>query len=233
MPLLNDHLSVWEIGFRWAGHDPDKLRFRIPLAVRDNFRVLIREIYESQLDCYTLNIEKYHGHDPEESKQYIQHWLPAIEECIGGRHFDRKLLKWANIDRNDFQTWCEHRKILLPEFWFPAGWELEYEWSDDSSGKEGGQQAIETTEERRIRLDRDRRAKMACQQIAQWLWSKKPGMTIKEVVLTHEIQDMCGGQHFEFATVRGWIAQVDPHNPSKKREPKHKNNPGSDNPVNS
>ncbi len=35
MPLLNDDLSVWEIGFRWAGYDPDRWWWRIPLPVPD------------------------------------------------------------------------------------------------------------------------------------------------------------------------------------------------------
>lgn len=213
MPLLNDHLSVWEIGFRWVGHDPQALWLRIPLAVRDRFRTLIQEIYESRLECQTLRMEKYHGHLPDEAKRHIQHWVPAIEACIDGQTIDRKLLKWASIDRHALFVWCERHKIPLPEFWFPPGWGPEYEWS---SGAATGLDAPpgETSEQRRTRIEKDHRAKLACQQIALWFWSKKPDMSIKDVVLTKEIQEMCDGQHYEFATVRRWIAEVAPHKPA-------------------
>ena len=54
MPLLNEQLSIWEIGFRWAGYDPHSFWLRIPQPVRDRFRTLIQEIYESRLECHTL-----------------------------------------------------------------------------------------------------------------------------------------------------------------------------------
>jgi len=36
MPLLIDNFSAWYISFRLAGHDPRKLRFRIPLEVEEH-----------------------------------------------------------------------------------------------------------------------------------------------------------------------------------------------------
>lgn len=213
MPLLNDHLSVWEIGFRWAGYDPQKFWLRIPLVVRDQFRTLIQEIYESRLECLTLRVEKYHGHAPEVDKHYLQHWLPAIEACIAGQGIDRKLLKWASIDRHALFVWCERHKIPLPEFWFPPGWGAEYEWGGAATLGEETPPA-ETAEQRRTRIGKDHRAKMACQQIALWFWSKKPDMGVKDIILSTEIQEMCDGQHYEFVTVRRWIAEVAPHKPA-------------------
>ena len=54
MALLNNELSVWEIGFRWAGKDPDWPWIRIPLQLRDNFRTLIDAILNNHLERVTI-----------------------------------------------------------------------------------------------------------------------------------------------------------------------------------
>lgn len=210
MPLLSEQLSVWEIGFRWAGYDPCRFWLRIPLAVRDHFRTLIGEIHESRLECLTLRMEKYHGHDPNEARLYIHHWQPAIDACVSGGAIDRKLLRWALLDRHAFFAWCEHHQVPLPEFWFPPGWGADYQWGDEQTAEVLPAKA-ETALQRRIRVEKDHRVRMACQQIASWLWAKHPDMPIKDVVLSKEIQDMCGAQHYDYTTVKHWIAAFDPH----------------------
>ena len=130
MALLNDDLSVWEIGFRWAGLDPDSWRPGIPLAVRDNFRTLMDAILSGHLHCLTITLEK-RGDDWEAPPLFhIRDDLDAVYECINGLRFKRKLLKWARVERWAFQAWCEGRDIPLPEFWFPPGWKLDYQWPE-------------------------------------------------------------------------------------------------------
>jgi hypothetical protein len=128
MALINDYLTLWEIGFRWADRDPDGLRFFIPLPVRDNFRTLMSAIIEGHLYCSTLGLEKYGGAAREEAKHYIRYWLDEVNACIWSQRFNRALLKWATIDRWAFQAWCTGQGIPLPEFWFPPGWKIDYEW---------------------------------------------------------------------------------------------------------
>jgi hypothetical protein len=132
MSLLNDSLSVWEIGFRWASLDPSYRRLRVPLPVRDNFRTMMDAILSCHLPCTTLYIEKYQGTDRQEARLFIRSWLDDINDCIEGQSFDRKLLKWARIERWALQQWCERRRIPLPEFWFPPGWALEYRWAEET-----------------------------------------------------------------------------------------------------
>lgn len=130
MPLLNDELSVWEIGHRWAGYDPDSWRPGIPLPVRDNFRTLMDAILQGHLFCVTISLDK-RGNDKETPHlYYIRDDLDAIYHCIQGLRYPRKLLKWARIERWAFQSWCEGYNISLPEFWFPPGWKLLYEWPE-------------------------------------------------------------------------------------------------------
>jgi hypothetical protein len=233
MTILADYLSVWDIGFRWAGYDPDKLHIRIPLAVRDNFRTLINEIHHCRLECESLFTVKYHGDDPEEAKFYIRYWLDSVEDCSSGRRYDRQLLRWAGIDRQNLQEWCERHKVPLPEFWFPPGWGIEYEWPDDTPAELIEPQPSESVEEKKTRIDNRHRCQMACQQIALHLWSKNPKLTNKEIAIEKEVQELGGGNGYELETVQEWIAKVDPRDPAKKRGRKRKNNPGSGNPDDS
>lgn len=130
MSLLNDDLSVWEIGFRWAGYDSEQFRLRLPLLVRHNFRILIDAILCGHLYCITLDGQKYHGDDPEEARLHIRYWLDDVNTCIEGQTFSKKMLKWGRIERWECKRRCELRTVPLPEFWFPPAWALEYQWDE-------------------------------------------------------------------------------------------------------
>lgn len=229
MTILADYLSVWDIGFRWAGNDPDKFYLRIPLAARDNFRTLINEIHHSRLECESLNTNKYHGDDPEEAKYYIRYWLDSVYDCTNGKRYDRKMLRWAGVGRQELQEWCERHKVPLPEFWFPHGWGIEYEWPDDTPAEITQPQFGESPKEKVARIDQRHRCEMACQQIALNLWLKDIQLTQKEIAITREVQELGGGSEYELDTVIEWLSKVDPREPSKKRGRKRKNNSGSNN----
>ncbi len=230
MAIIVDQLSVWEIGFRWSCYDPDKFCIRLPLLVRDNFRTLIHEIHHGHLDCFSLLMEKYDGNDPDEAKFHIRHWLDAVEACSDGRKYDKALLKWAIIDRQSFQEWCERHKVPLPEFWFPIGWGIEYEWPDDTTEVEIDHKPDESIKEKEFRIDKRHRIKMACQQIALSMWVKNSALSIKEIAMGNEVQELACGSEYEIETIQEWIGAVDPRDPSKKRGKKRKNNSGSGNP---
>ena len=38
MSLLAEELTLWEIGFRWAGLDPDHTWLLVPMLVKDHFQ---------------------------------------------------------------------------------------------------------------------------------------------------------------------------------------------------
>ena len=84
MALLNDELSIWEIGFRWAGYDPARRWWHIPLPVRDNFRVLIDAIWNALLYCMTLSHEKAEDHVDIPKELFIRTHIDAIEDCVRG-----------------------------------------------------------------------------------------------------------------------------------------------------
>lgn len=228
MALLIDQLTVWEIGFRWAGYDPDKFYYRIPLPVRDNFRLILNQIRTAHLQCITLLMDKYVGDDPETAQFYIRYWMDPIDECIAGRMYSPELLKFALIHRSDFQEWCARHKVPLPEFWFPTGWGIDYEWPDDEEDDEV--LLGESIKQHKVRIDDRHRIEMACKQIALSLWEKDPLKNIKDIANSNEVQKLGGGENYELETVLEWLGKIDPRDPSKKRGPKRKNNTGSENP---
>lgn len=126
MAILSDSLTIWEIVFRWAGLNPRALWFRMPLPVQDNARNLMNAILSAELPCETITLEK-RRFEPEEKEFSVYFWIDDIYQGMWGQKFNRKLLRHASIDRYDFMLWCERRNIPLPEFWFPPGWNLEYE----------------------------------------------------------------------------------------------------------
>ena len=83
-------------------------------------------ILKSELACKSIELEK-RDFEPDEKEFSVYHWLDDIRACIFGRYYNRKLLRWAQIERFDFKLWCERMNAPLPEFWFPPGWNLQYE----------------------------------------------------------------------------------------------------------
>ena len=219
MALLVDELSAWEIGFRWAGLDPDRLWLRLPLAVRDTFRTLMNAVLHGHLDCESLSLEKYDGDDREEATFYIRYWLDDVHECIWGRKFSRDLLKHASIERQAFLKWCERRAVPLPEFWFPSGWNIEYKWPDQEEPTDSG-----PTEG----LKPSQKARIASQQIAFAIWKDEPTRTIASVCRDELILKYGGGDHYEEETVRSWVKAVAPPAVSQKRGRPPKKNPAED-----
>jgi hypothetical protein len=126
VPLIVDDLSVWDISFRWAGLEPDRLWLRIPSSVKDNMRMLMDAILKGELDCETITLEK-RNFEPDEKLFSVYHWMDDFYDCIHGNYYNRKMLRWAQVGRFDFMLWCERMKAPLPEFWFPPGWNLEYD----------------------------------------------------------------------------------------------------------
>lgn len=127
MPLIADELTVWDISFRWAGYDSTKFWFRLPLAVKDNSRLLMQAILGGEIICETMTLAKRPLGSKADPKYYIRTYINDIYACINGTRYDRKLLKWASISRMGFYEWCERRGIPFPEFWFPSGWKLDFE----------------------------------------------------------------------------------------------------------
>lgn len=241
MPLVVDQLQLWAVGFKWAGFDPNHLWLRIPVTVRDNFSTLLDAILSEHLECLTLASEKYAGDDPELAKCHIRFWLDDVYAAIHGTYYNRKLLKWAVIERGAFRDWCERRSIALPEFWFPPGW-TEYRWPEydprgAGEGDAGGVAVLDAAPPEALpgpggrppkELRDSQIARIASQRIAREIWKDHPDMTIAAVCKEDLVQRYGGAQYYAEEVVRRWIKEVAPTEVSAKRGRPKKKTPTED-----
>lgn len=238
MALITDRLFVWDIAFRWADLDPDHFYFcqpfLLPFKVKDNFRLLMEAILSGEILCETLTLAKRPSDSKADPQYYIRSHIDDVYDCIWGKKYNRKLLKWAVIERDSFRGWCEIRAIPLPEFWFPPGWKYGFEMP------EGGTRAlrarhqepseaglfslrfepayIDIEDNNSTNLDeishsklRDSQiARICCQKIASTIWKGEPDRTIASLVKDELIQKYGGADHFQEETVRGWLKEVAP-----------------------
>lgn len=245
MALTVDSLSVWDIGFRWANLDPDSLWLRLPMPVKDNFRLLMEAILAGEILCETLTLAKRPSDSKADPRFYIRSYIDAVHDCIAGQSYNRKLLRWATISRMDFMEWCENRGIPEPEFWFPPGWKLHFEMP------EGGTTALRaehvepesevsveihynipdlhpreksiSRESNKQKLTANQEARIACQQIARNIWKSEPERTIASIVKDDLIQKYGGAGPYADDTVRGWIKKVAPLSVKSRRGRPKKN----------
>lgn len=224
MALLVQDLSVWEIAHRWAGFDPSGLpRLRLPLAVRDNCRILVDAILNGEINSLTLRIEKWNVEDGIDNQKYfIRYYMDDVYACIWGKKFNRTLLKQARIDRFEMKQWCELHSIPPPEFWFPTGWGYSYHWE----GRDVDLEVEAPADLDGPAVRPSTVAKVASQQIARGLWKESPNMTIADMVKQPLIQQYGGAAVYTPATVREWLSAVAPSDVKNKRGRPRKKIPG-------
>lgn len=242
MPILVEELTVWDICFRWAGYDPRKVYFRIPLEVENYARILIDAIHKAELSCESITLEKREFAD-DEKKLSFYYWVDDFFSTTSGQKISRDLLKWAFIGRYDLMQWCKRMNAPLPEFWFPSGWNLEYELPENelSPGhsyiirdwpldvrREYFEDLEKSSLNKEMKSDAasrpNQRARIACQTIAINLWKTNPTMTIADMVKRPEIQDLGGAKSYSPDVVRRWLSEVaSAEVKAKKGRPSNKN----------
>ena len=219
MPILSRQLSVWEIAHRWAGFDPVQPRWRLPLAVRDNARVLFEAIYNSEIESQTLSMDKWSPTDGEDAKPFhIRYHLEDIFDLIAGKHYKRSLIKWALIERHDLYEWCKRHAIPLPEFWFPTGWGLHYDWkAEEADADVASLDESSAAGEASPELRAPARSRIAAQEMAEALWAEAPAMTIASMIRHPDLVKYAKAGHYQPDTVRRWLSEVAPAAVRNKR----------------
>ena len=244
MPILVDDLSVWDISFRWASYDPRKFYYRIPLEVENNFRNLMNAVISAEIDCLTISLEK-REFEKDEKEFSVYYWLDDIYACIAGASYNKKLLRFALIERSSLMLWCQRMNIPLPEFWFPMGWNLHYELPEDElypghwyerqnwtkEQLEAYRQIVEANalkidspeHQATIKMRPSQEIRIACQQIAKGIWFKEPDRTIASVVNDPLIQEYGGAKSYNDETVRDWVKAIAPDHVKNRRGRPRKN----------
>lgn len=236
MSLVSEELSVWEISFRWAGFDPDRVYPLYPLEVKDNFKLLMDAVLNGQIYCETLLLAKRPSGSIADPQYYVRTHLDEIYNCIWGKRYNRKLLHWALISRDDFFEWCERRGVPLPEFWFPQGWKYDFEWPEfgtraswarhQEPSQEGGfsvrfelpdndESTLTDDESNEVKkgsaTDTKNIIKLCAQNIAIQIWKEEKDKTIAEMARDERVLKYSGAVR-DHETIRKWLREVAPSN---------------------
>lgn len=251
MALITDSLSIWDISFRWAGYDPDWLYLKYPLTVKDNFKILFQAVLDGEVFCETLTLAKRPHDSQADPRYYSRTYIDEIYDCIAGVRYNKKLLKWAIISRYDFREWCERRAIPLPEFWYPPGWNDEFEepafgtratWAthvepdepggfslhfeipDEIKAAQRGERIINPSEDSESPpLKPNSKVKLCSQQIASQLWKEHPDRTIAEMMRDEIILKYSGAANYGESALRKWLSEIAPvHIKGKRGRPRNK-----------
>ncbi|NTV09151.1 MAG: hypothetical protein HGA47_00040 [Zoogloea sp.] len=164
-------------------------------------------ILNDHLVSLTISTEKWEYHQDQPKTMFIRTYLKKWHAAIAGGQYDRRLLKFALIGRDDFRTWCDRWSIPLPEFWFPSGWKLDYEWPSEDLG-EHHEVFREPSEASAENVRDSTRRRFACQQIAIRLWEENPQTTIADMIRHELIREYGGAKYYENDTVRTWLSAV-------------------------
>lgn len=238
MPLLDDSLSVWEIGFRWSGINPDALLYRIktpPTAVKDTIRMVLRAIAHGDLYCSSLPCDPQL--DSMLSDWHEQQWN-LLDDVLDEGRYDREFLKRHTVWRWEFAQWCDKCGIPFPEFWFPSGWKT------DEPGYPKALSIPSSDKGEAAHTDKTSAAEMATQkrpseeakeyaiQFAAKAREKLP--LIKNPDIIEGLQRdknfrAIAGREYSYKHILGWIRHLDPKlEKRKKRVSATRNTPEKD-----
>ncbi|HNA29046.1 MAG TPA: hypothetical protein PLQ64_07095 [Thiobacillaceae bacterium] len=208
-------LSVWEIGHRWVGYDPDKTDSAdLPLPVKDAFRQLIQAIRHDRLPvCNEVGIQgkTYIFSRSTGRSRTLEEVLGALEDNYFVRRYERELLDSIYLAQWDVGTWASDEGIPLPDFWFPPDWvEKRFNPEPDAGGMRGEIDDADQPENAPA-LKASQADKLVCQGIARALWDIDPVMTIADMCKHKAIQQYGNGRHYKGKdTLRNWLSEVAP-----------------------
>ncbi len=253
MPVISESLSVWDIAHRWAGYDPSVFRLKLPMLVKDYARILFNEILEGHLFCGTLIQAKRPSVSNADASYYIRSHLDDVYMCVWGKRYKKKLLKWATISRYDFEEWCGRYSVPLPEFWFPTGWNRDFDWPelgpralwayhiepDEPGGVAYGFDLLsadnEDAEEKPAtgedihNLRHNQLTKLIVHQMAPLFWKEFPERTISDMARDEILLKYSGAANYGESAIIKWLSEVAPPNIKGKRgRPKKKPDTGTD-----
>lgn len=202
------YLSVWEVGHRWEGVDPDTpCAGDVRLKVRDRLRQLLHAL-RSMLNAYDVHGEII-------PMEMLWFGLPKtktakqLDKAVHDPFGHKELLLAVFVSQTEVLKWSARVDQDLPEFWSQAG-DFEWHWE-----LRGGPPAPQVTP---AKLRPDQEDKARCQEIARRLWKEHSDMTIAEMTRRREILVDGNGKAYKGKnTLRNWLKEVAPAPVRKRR----------------
>lgn len=196
-----DYLSIWEIGHRWAGFDPDATD---PNDLPEQVRYLIHKLIEGYLSD-DLKLRRASGYRiPRENQLFfiwnLNFWLNQLWRCLTKNVFDKNRLSGCFVRRSELLKMCVKEDVDPPAFWIKQRAESPV--------------AKSTINNRPKDEETDR---LVCQAIARTYWSIDPQIHPAHMARAKAIHLYGNGKQYKDPeTVRNWISEVDPQKDQRK-----------------
>ena len=84
--------------FSLGGLCPTHFWFHLPLAVKDNSRLLMHAILQGEIICETMTLAKHPPDSKADPKYYIRTYADDVYACIHGARYNRKLLNMGSLE---------------------------------------------------------------------------------------------------------------------------------------
>lgn len=231
MPLTDDSLTIWKVSFRWAGLNPDSLKYHffIPSDAKENMRLLLTSVLKNELYCTSLKPKQLLKH----ATALDQSNLTKLNNIISDWKYDRDFLKIHYINRDDFAHWCNRNSIPFPEFWFPPGWAINELKQQDWLLFENPELADIYTNTEPLLIENKTTAslqkKNASKNEELWeptiiaartIWSQDKSLTTAEVINQIKGMNHLKAAAFSESAIRKHIAKLSPTQGKPGRKPK-------------
>lgn len=237
-------ISLWEAGIRWAGHEVGQVgQYNIPVAVQDAFRSLMEGQLHGALKIVSPqgNLAGSKGPEqtltsadgttklvyPDEQKNWelLLGTVQTHEEALAAGDFNRYHLDHIFLYPREIGTWALEKGLPFPDFCFSADQrkELEKEYAKEKLQPED----IISDSSQRItkdiadfywgRLKDAQKFRLMARDVAKNLWEQDENLTIAAICENEFIKRYCGGNYYTNKdTVRDWIKDLDPRDPSTR-----------------
>jgi hypothetical protein len=192
-----DFRNLWQLAHQWAGYSPDKTdASNLPSQVELNLKRFASAIIRGALQAQTKKIPILFDDSFFDFLFNTRHFF-RLRKCSLGKAFNKKYLESILVRRFSFLEWCEKEKYPTPEFWI----------------------LTQVTENHKVnnRPKNESEDKAVCRAIAKVYWDIDPNIHPKHMSTCGAIRKLGNGdKYLDDATIKDWIADLDPLQKERK-----------------
>ena len=193
-----DFRTLWVLAHQWAGYPPDKTDVNnLPSKAELNLKRLSSAILRRE-----LNVRNKKGRRIFVDYSFldllfnIKHLIKLLK-CMSGKELNKGYLDSLFVSRYDFISWCEKEKYPNSEFWVLTQVSESYKVSN--------------------RPKNEAEDKAVCRAIAKVYWDIDPNIHPAHMSESRAIKKLGNGdQYTDDATIKDWIADLDPMRKERK-----------------
>lgn len=215
-------MSVWEVGHRWAGFDPDETDpENPPKAVKE----MLRELLEAVSTLLNL-FDKSGREQLDKYVPIIGHIIPnkallRAAELLHARQFPKKELDDLYILKTEVEKWCRITGSPVPSFWFAPD-EVSFHEQHLGKGWEPHNLATDDTPKPPAKQRQDQQDKALVQAAALRIWNDDKSIRIAAMIKRKEIAIDANGKQYVSKTLHRWLKEVAPASAHKPGRPSKK-----------